>query len=66
MRKPWIWLLGIMAGLIIVVIAVDFFIDEPVRRYAEQADEQPSEGIYRFVSASWTCNPYVFPLTCTD
>lgn len=36
MRRPWIWLVGIIAGLIIAVIAVSFFLDEPVRRYAER------------------------------
>jgi Domain of Unknown Function (DUF748) len=36
MRRPWIWVVGIIAGLIIVVVALGFFLDEPVRRYAEQ------------------------------
>jgi hypothetical protein len=44
MRKRWMWLLGIVAGLIIVVIALSFFIDEPLRRYAEEAINARLEG----------------------
>jgi hypothetical protein len=35
-RKWWIWLIGAIAGLIIVAIAVSVFIDEPLRRYVER------------------------------
>jgi hypothetical protein len=35
-RKWWIWLIGAVVGLSIVVIALGFFIDEPLRRYTEQ------------------------------
>lgn len=35
MRRWWIWLLAVVGGLIIMVIAVGFFIDEPLRRYVE-------------------------------
>jgi Domain of Unknown Function (DUF748) len=34
--KWWIWLIGALVGLGIVVIAIGFFSDEPLRRYAEQ------------------------------
>lgn len=44
MRKRWLWLLGIVAGLIIVLIAASFFIDEPLRRYAEEAINARLEG----------------------
>jgi hypothetical protein len=37
MRKRWwIWLLGTIAGLIILAVVLAFFIDEPLRRYVEQ------------------------------
>jgi uncharacterized protein involved in outer membrane biogenesis len=36
LRKWWIWLIGAIVGLIIVVIALGFFVDEPLRRYIEQ------------------------------
>ena len=35
-RKWWIWLIGAIAGLIIVSIALGFVIDEPLRRYMER------------------------------
>jgi hypothetical protein len=35
-RKWWIWLIGAVAGLIIIATAVSFFIDEPLRRHTEQ------------------------------
>jgi hypothetical protein len=44
MRKRWMWLLGIVAGLIVAVIAVSFFIDEPLRRYAEEEINARLEG----------------------
>jgi hypothetical protein len=35
-QRGWIWLVGILAGLIIIVaIVVGFFVDEPLRRYVE-------------------------------
>jgi uncharacterized protein involved in outer membrane biogenesis len=36
MRRWWVWLLGIIAGLIIIVIGVGLFIDEPLRGYIER------------------------------
>ena len=44
MRKRWMWLLGIVAGLIVVIIAASFFIDEPLRRYAEEEINARLEG----------------------
>jgi uncharacterized protein DUF748 len=44
MRKPWIWVIGIIAGLIIVVVALAFVMDEPVRRYVEQTLNSRIEG----------------------
>ena len=35
-RRWWIWLIGTVVGLIIAVIALGYFIDEPLRRYTEQ------------------------------
>jgi Domain of Unknown Function (DUF748) len=36
MRRRWLWMIGIIAGLIIVVVALGLFIDEPLRRYTER------------------------------
>jgi Domain of Unknown Function (DUF748) len=35
-RSRWLWVFGIIAGVVIVAIALSLFIDEPLRRYAEQ------------------------------
>jgi hypothetical protein len=35
-RRWWVWLIGGIAGLIVVTIGLSFFIDEPLRRYIEQ------------------------------
>jgi hypothetical protein len=34
--KWWVWLIGALVGLGVVVIALGLFIDEPLRRYIEQ------------------------------
>jgi Domain of Unknown Function (DUF748) len=36
MRRWWIWLVGAVALLAVAVVAVSFFIDEPLRRYVER------------------------------
>jgi hypothetical protein len=43
-RRGWMWLAGAMTGLIIVVIAVGFFIDAPLRRYVEQEMNSRLQG----------------------
>jgi hypothetical protein len=35
-RRRWLWVFGIIAGVVIVAIALSLFIDEPLRRYAER------------------------------
>jgi Domain of Unknown Function (DUF748) len=35
-RKWWVWLVGSIGGLIVGAVALSFFIDEPLRRYAER------------------------------
>jgi Domain of Unknown Function (DUF748) len=35
-RRWWIWLIGVIAGLSMVGIALGFLIDEPLRRHVEQ------------------------------
>ena len=35
-RKWWIWLIGTVAGLISIAIALGIFIDEPLRRHVER------------------------------
>lgn len=43
-RRGWMWLAGIIMGLVIIVIVVGLFIDEPLRRYAEQAMNSRLQG----------------------
>lgn len=43
-RRGWMWLAGIILGLVIIVIVVGFFIDEPLRRYAERAMNSRLQG----------------------
>jgi Domain of Unknown Function (DUF748) len=35
MRRAWTWALGIVAALVVLAIAVSFFLDEPMRRQVE-------------------------------
>jgi uncharacterized protein involved in outer membrane biogenesis len=35
-QKRWIWVGGVIAGLMIVVVALAFFMDAPLRRYIER------------------------------
>lgn len=44
MRKIWIWLAGSLAILIILVVALAFFIDEPLRGYVERKMNQNLKG----------------------
>jgi hypothetical protein len=44
MRKIWIWLAGLLAILIILVVALAFFIDEPLRGYVERKMNQNLNG----------------------
>jgi hypothetical protein len=45
MRRKWvIWLIGIVAGLISIAIALGIFIDEPLRRHVERQLNSPLKG----------------------
>jgi Domain of Unknown Function (DUF748) len=35
-RRWWVWLIGGVTGLIVVIFAIGVFIDEPLRRYVER------------------------------
>jgi hypothetical protein len=44
LHRRWIWLIGAVAGLVIVLIALGFFIDEPLRRHVEQELNRHLQG----------------------
>jgi hypothetical protein len=44
MRKVWIWLAGSLAILIILIVALAFFIDKPLRGYVERKMNQNLQG----------------------
>ena len=35
-RRWWVWLIGSITGLVVVIFVIGLFIDEPLRRYAER------------------------------
>ena len=37
MRKWWVWLIGAVVGLIMLIVVVAYFIDEPLRRLRRDA-----------------------------
>jgi hypothetical protein len=44
MRKVWIWLVGTLAVLIVLVVTCAFFIDKPLRGYVERKMNQNLKG----------------------
>jgi hypothetical protein len=35
-QRRWMWVVGSIAGLIVLIVTLSFFIEEPLRRYAER------------------------------
>jgi hypothetical protein len=51
MRKLWLWLTAVLVTLILGVIALSFWIDEPLRRYMEQQLNAQLQGYTAHVGA---------------
>jgi hypothetical protein len=65
MRKLWIWLAGIGATLVLGVLAVGFFIDEPLRGYMERQLNSQLQGYTARVGAL-DFHPLGFALDLVD
>jgi hypothetical protein len=65
MRKWWVWLIGAVAGLIMLIIAVAYFIDEPLRRYTEQTLNSHLKG-YKVHLGNLDLHPLRFSVDLYD
>lgn len=64
-QRRWKWLIGAVAGLIILVVAVAFFIDEPLRRHVEQEMNSQLQG-YTVQIGRLDLHPWRFAVTLYD
>jgi Domain of Unknown Function (DUF748) len=65
MRRWWIWLVGAVAFLAVAAVVVSFFLDEPLRRYAERQMNARLQG-YTVQIGALDFHPFGFAIALED